>query len=342
MRDKQWKIIQALAVCCFFSVLWFFVQQGSESEKFSENRGRQAETPGSSSKEYTMFLEEEVLDEERVSVHIPGLKNQYKFIFMSDLHIIVENHEISKENLENVRERREQFRTEDGRYAADLWKELPELFHSWNADAVLLGGDMIDYASTSNIECLKEGIDKMDRPVLYVRADHDSEPYNCEGLDKKEMKKLHQAIDGYEKISLIEFQDLCVVGINDSTRQISKGQLEKFREIINLGKPILLLTHVPLAPKADISLLEESRKVWQDRALVWGEGCTYEPNETTSEFLDLIYAKDSLVKAVFCGHLHFTWEGKLTENSLQHVFSAMYPGRVGVITVDGKMQEQGS
>ncbi len=283
-----------------------------------------------------MDMGQTTLEEEFVSVHIPGLKHSYRFIFVSDLHVIVENDEISPDKLENVHTRRESFRTAEGIYSAQLWEEMLEIFNAMDADAILLGGDMIDYASTANIGIVKEGIEKLDAPVLYVRADHDYNPYNCDGLDKKDMKTLHQSIDGYEGVSLMEFEDLCIVGLNDSTKQIKKKQLRRFKEIATLGKPIILLTHVPLESRLDTSLAEESKKVWQDRVLLWGENDYYEPNETTQVFLDMVYADDSPVKAVVCGHLHFSWEGKITEHCLQHVFPEMYSGRYGIITVDGQ------
>ncbi len=63
-------------------------------------------------------------------------------------------------------------------------------------------------------------------------------------------------------------------------------------------------------------------------------GCNYNPDETTQELLDLIYAKDSPVKEIVCGHLHFSWDGSLTENTHQHVSPAI--GKtVGIITVKG-------
>ncbi len=323
-RGSRWhRALQILAICLFLCCLAADARQ--------HRGGKPQDIPGGKEEKNVP-----VLKEEQVSVHIPGLKNHYTFIFMSDVHIIVENDEISPDDLETVRARREEFCSSDGRYASELWKDMPELFHSWDADAVLLGGDMIDFASTSNINCLKEGIDRIDVPVLYVRADHDYNPYHCEGLDKKEMKILHQSIDGYEGVSLLEFEDLCLVGLNNSTEQVSSRQLKRIKEIFEIGKPIILLTHVPINSIVDASLSEQSKAVWQDRALVWGKGCYYEPNKNTDEFLELVYAEDSPVKAVMSGHLHFTWEGQLTQNCMQHVFSAMYPGSVGMITVNGE------
>lgn len=328
------KLMQILAVCFLCFVLgitsWNYKEEIPTPEAENIEAGRE---------EVLQEMEKEtalVLEEESVSVHIPGLKHTYRFIFMSDLHIIVESDEVSEGSLENVRARHEMFQSVNGVYSASLWEELPEFFNTQHTDAILLGGDMIDYASAANITALKKGINKLDAPVMYVRADHDYNPYNCEGLDKKDMKKLHESIDGYEELPIIEFEDMCIVGINNSTKQISKGQLKKFQEAVSLGKPMILLTHVPLASKVDASLQEESKKAWQDRALVWGKGCSDEPNKNTEEFLEMVYDADSPVKAVVCGHLHFAWEGKLTENCMQHVFSAAYPGRYGVITVDGK------
>ncbi len=276
------------------------------------------------------------LKEEKVDIRIPGLKKRYKFVFLSDLHILVENKEVSTESLEEVRARRELFCTEKGMYSARLWKKLPDFINSMDVDAVLLGGDMVDYASTSNLKCLKRGIKKIKAPVVYVRADHDYEPFHCRGLSKKKMKRLHQSMDGYPGISLLEFEDLCIVGINDSTKQISKKQLKQIQKIFAKEKPVILLTHVPLNSLMDTSLEKASKEAWQSRALVWGKGCYYKPNQYTRKFLKLVYGKKSPVKAVLGGHLHFSWEGKLAKGILQHVFSPAYTGSMGIVTVDGK------
>ncbi len=44
------------------------------------------------------------------------------------------------------------------------------------------------------------------------------------------------------------------------------------KEIFAMGKPILLLAHVPFDSKLDSSLQAASKEVWQDRALIWGRG----------------------------------------------------------------------
>ena len=272
---------------------------------------------------------------EEINIHISGLEKEYIFLWLSDLHIITENDEIAPEDIETVAARRESFKNPVGMYSDEFWLQLSESLDDWGADALLFGGDMIDHAANANIACLKEGLDNLDTPYIYVRADHDYAPYYCEVQDEAAVAALHAEIDGYEEISLIEFEDLCLVGINDSTRQISATALQEMKDICEKGKPIILIIHVPLNSLYDTSLEEESKAVWDDRALVWGTNCTYTPDETTQEFLDLVYTEDSPVKEVLAGHLHFSWDGQLTENTAEHVFAPAYPGVIGIVKVSG-------
>ena len=270
---------------------------------------------------------------DEINVNISGLEKEYTFLWLSDLHIITENDEIAAEDLETVAGRRESFKNTVGMYSDEFWLQLSEALDAWGADAIFFGGDMIDHAANANIACLKEGLDKLETPYLYVRADHDYAPYYCAVKDESAVAGLHAEIDGYKEISLIEFDDLCLVGINDSTRPISAAALQEMKDICGKGKPIILITHVPLNSLYDTSLEEESKAVWDGRALIWGENCTYAPDGITQEFMDLVYAEDSPVKEVLAGHLHFTWDGQLTENTGEHVFSSAYLGNIGVIRV---------
>lgn len=272
---------------------------------------------------------------EEINIHIPGLEKEYTFLWLSDMHIITENDEIAVEDLETVEGRRESFKNAVGMYSDEFWLQLSDALDDWGADAFFFGGDMIDHAANANIACLKEGLDNLDTPYLYVRADHDYAPYYCAVKDEETIARLHAKIDGYEEISLIEFEDLCLVGINDSTRQISATALQKMKDICANEKPIILITHVPLNSLYDTSLEEEAKTVWGDRAFVWGENCAYTPDKITQEFIDLVCAEDSPVKEVLAGHLHFSWDGHLTENIGEHVFMPAYHGNIGIVKVGG-------
>ena len=59
------------------------------------------------------------------------------------------------------------------------------------------------------------------------------------------------------------------------------------------------------------------------------------PN-TREELMKLpVYTEDSPFVEVLCGHLHFSWDGQLTEKVHQHVFSAAFDRYMGLITISG-------
>lgn len=276
------------------------------------------------------------LHTEEVSITIPGLQKEYKLLFLSDLHIIVKNDEITPESLETVRQRTEMFKTPDGIASPLLWEQISPILDSFNADAILLGGDMMDYSSTTNIDCLRQGLERLQTPVMYVRADHDYDFTTYCNIEDGRTKQMHQAIDGDHEIFFKELDEILLLGVNNNTSNISAEALENIKEVFAMGKPIILLTHVPLNSALDTSLAEQSKAAWQDRALVWGQDCTYVPDEITKEFLEMVYAENSPVKQVLSGHLHFSWDGALTRSVNEHVFAPAFQGNIGVVTVKGR------
>lgn len=196
---------------------------------------------------------------------------------------------------------------------------------------------MIDYASKANIESLKNGIDQINVETMYLRADHDyGRSYNP-NLTTDYITQLEKSIDENLEVYCKDLGEILIVGIDNSTSQISDEALAKLKEIFTNGKPIILATHVPLNSKVDNNLAEESKKVWQDRNLTWDEtGTTYTADENTKKFLNLLYAENSPVKAVLAGHLHFKHTGKINENITQYVFDASYQGKIGVLHIVGK------
>lgn len=272
---------------------------------------------------------------EQVEIKIEGLKHSYRFVWVSDLHIITENDEIKEESLEAVRERKNGlFLTADGKTSARLWEELPEVINRCEADAVFFGGDMVDFASASNLEKLKEGYDKIRAPILYVRADHDYGRWHT-SLSKEDVLELQAKTAEQKNINYLEYEDLCILGINKSTSNISDQMLKKIKKIFALGKPIILVMHVPVDSLTDSSLAEASRAARENRELIWGLKGTsyYEPDENTKEFLSMAYDENGPVREILCGHLHLTWDGKITDTVGGHVFSPAFSNSIGIINV---------
>lgn len=283
---------------------------------------------------------------EEVHITIPGMTDEVKLAYISDLHIVTLSEEIDESQKEAVASRTG-WSSYEGVSAEKQWPGWVDTLNNMDVDYVLFGGDMVDVPSSSNIEVLKTDMDRLNKPYMYIRADHDQSysPYLTPGLDTEKLIGYQQTVCEVEDVYIKEFDDFIIVGWNLSTSLISPEGLEKIKEAANTGKPLILLTHVPIQPLFDDTLSEKSKEVYRDRALIWGRypGQThYFPTEdtpdgiATGELMDMIYADDSPFMEVLCGHLHFTWDGQLTEKVHQHVFSAAFNRYMGLITISGE------
>ena len=129
----------------------------------------------------------------------------------------------------------------------------------YHADAVLFAGDMIDYLSTENIKCFKIGLDQIKTPSMYVRSDHDVGIGYTPNISKSYANQLLQEVGKNESIYLMEYEQLLVLGINNSASQITKQQMEEITNIYNNAtKPIVVVTHVPINSMIDNGLKKAS------------------------------------------------------------------------------------
>ena len=278
---------------------------------------------------------------ETIEIQIEGLKKDYAFLWIADLHVIGDDlSEVEEKSKDAIHHRIEIFKNpHNGLTTLENWQLLPDCLNKSGADAILFGGDICDFGSISSIQALKDGMKKLTVPYMYARADHDVSPWWLSTRNDKEIKELHKSIDGYEPVQVMEFDDLMVVSFNTATSNMPEEGLKRFKEVYAKGKPIILNTHVPFNSLVDSSLGDLCIKNdVKHRNLTWGKGCTYNPNAITQEFLDLVCAADSPVKTVLAGHLHSCspWHRMLTDKISQHLFVPAFKGNIGVIYVKRK------
>ena len=272
--------------------------------------------------------------EER-TIEIPGLENTYHFLFLADMHILVLSDEVAESERDMMQNRRLEF-SSNGHDSAEIFGQIVKNANKAKPDGVLLGGDIIDYLSLANVECLNENLSRLKMPYLFVTADHDM---SCWWTDysEEEQDQLREKLN-YEPVQVMDYDEFLVVGISGNTSQLQEDALERIREVFALGKPVILVQHVPLASVVDEDLRHKSEKMWDGRALLWGDDCSYDANETTQEFLDMVHAPDSPVVAILAGHLHFEQEGMVNDHVKQFLFNPAYTGEVAYITVKSTAQ----
>ena len=273
---------------------------------------------------------------ESVHVTIPGMLGERKLAYLSDLHIIsmIENlSDIDKEKLSI----RQKWASNGDVISKDQWPEWVEYLNAGDFDYVLFGADMIDFASEDTIHAFKGGLKNLKKPYMYVRADHDYLPYQGSGLTDRDGMELQKTVCEYADAFTKDFGDFILFGWNNSTSRMTEAGITKWREVLATGKPVIVLTHVPIEPLSDDSLATISKNLFRGEELLWGLNTNYyEPDDYTREFLCDIYGEGSPVKEILCGHLHYTWDGFVSPTVHQHVFSPAFQGYIGIIEISGR------
>ena len=274
----------------------------------------------------------------REDVDLPGYEGSCDLLFLSDLHIVEKDDpDVSADQMETVNQRYAAFSNEYGP-AAEYWKKLSAAIDGLGADYVLLGGDMVDYCSESTVKQLKEGLDRIRTPWMYVRADHDLGNWYSKDETPEEAKLLQDTAGPNEDVMTADIGgDLRIIGWNDSTSQLTGAAAERMNQELwkaqDEKKTVILLTHVPLYTEQDEEMAELSRQAWQDRVLCWGSGCYHWPDANTASCLQNILSAESPVQLVLTGHVHYDHEGMLTEKTRQYTFAPCYTDRVTLLHI---------
>lgn len=281
---------------------------------------------------------------EEVTVAVEGLGREYTIAWVSDLHLVSDHAagdalgDVHAEYLEAVSKRYGELAvTADGIHAEELWPEIVKYLNYNAFDGVIFGGDMMDYCSNSNVAKLKEGLDSLRIPYIYIRADHDyGTYYGGVFFTEAEARALHQTIDGDQiAYKFWDRNDFIVLGIDNSTKDMPEYYLNLVTDVYSRGKPVIMATHVPYEPGTDggDSLAALSMQV-RGTIYYWSDASDhFRPNDITRQYLERIYDADTPVGQVLAGHLHASWDGELTPQVRQHIFAPAFGGSIGIIHI---------
>ena len=269
------------------------------------------------------------VDEVNIEV---GLEKPVTLIVVNDLHLQINNDEIAEDSKEFMTTRVQDFAT-GGLTTENRWKKLPKLINDVDADYVLFAGDMLDFNSAATASALKEGMEQLNKPYMYVRADHDMECYWQAAPSASDADERQAAICDNDLLMVQDLGEIIIMGVNFTQNNISETTLERIKEVMAMGKPVVVLTHIPVGQWQGTELQENSEEVRGGRRLYWAPGADKEPGETTAAYLNLIYAEDSPVVAVLAGHLHAKWEGQVSPNAIEHIFAPCFMNNIGIVNI---------
>ncbi|MBR2403927.1 MAG: metallophosphoesterase [Lachnospiraceae bacterium] len=268
-------------------------------------------------------------------VIIPGLQEEYEFLFLADLHLAIKTRE-DVGPYGDADTRIAAFSNAKGTVSAEQFPQWIAYANKHGIDAVLMGGDMIDYYSDANAEFLAGWISKLEMPYLFTIGNHELfSPWEESIPENSVIYGLFQ--NGDKSFQVLDYEEFAICAIDNEAYQVSEKALAEMRGWLeaNPQKPVILLAHVPFYTENDRTLLETSVNVW-GQALLIGEGeGTRDTTQVSRDFLNMILAKESPVVAIFTGDNHFYYKSNLTDSVPQWIAAPAYAGDGMVIKVRG-------
>ena len=250
-----------------------------------------------------------------------GLKKEYRFFQISDMHISYCDSLSSAIDI-NEKERCEkqwnsmkiQFANDnnefyDERYNIDSTVLLEALLNhakNFKANAIILSGDIMDRVTESSMRYLKSLFEKSEIPIIYCLGNHDYMNENGDNVCQYERFKDFTQNPEYFSVDYDEFELLVI----DNNKAISEKQLQFLKEKIASNKKLLLVEHKPLL------LGEFGEKLLNKIGSYFFIG-TEKDADTTKEYVNLVKENGNRFIAVLCGHIHSAKEYKITDNLMQ-------------------------
>lgn len=264
-----------------------------------------------------------VVDSELI---IDGIEQEYVLMHISDVHMNVCDSLSDEKEVEKGREcektwfnLREYFAKSFGEPFGEEHKLSSEatfdkmlaLAEEMKPNALLLSGDMLDYTNGGSVRALKRKLAGYDGKYMFVPGNHDGGT-SC-GLTK----------DG---VQVLDFGEFMIVGIDNSNRTVSDLQLAELKAVCALGRPIIMLQHIPIMTEVNREYLTG-----------FGEYFSVDIKSDNKNAAELarLEAEEPIIKAILCGHIHGHRDLGIADGKRQLSASSGLVGFVHRVTVRG-------
>lgn len=240
------------------------------------------------------------------TLQLPGFQGEYDILFLTDTHVVIQDETDSPQEAEEGAARQAELRNAEGVSAAEQLKDWIDYANEQRVDAVLFGGDIIDYPSAGNLDFLEEQLGRLDMPYLYTPGNHDW-TYPWEYMTEFGKENYLPLLEPYmaedTDIHTWETEDLLIIAVDNSPGQVSHEAMERYEQLLDTEKPVIVLVHVPFLTQ---SVLARAREEWASGVVIGGGnyGGIYE-NDDSKRFVKLTAAEESPVELMLAGHVHF-------------------------------------
>lgn len=199
---------------------------------------------------------------------------------------------------------------------------------------VIHTGDMTDCISHNNMKYIKAFTDEVD--CQFTVGNHDFRTFLGTGYDCDASRD-----ENRERINALYHNDICfssriingvnLVGIDNVYYQFYPYQLERLKEEVKKGYPIILTVHVPLYEESLYHLIVQGERLYASQIAVPEEMMQNYPEKRyiqqratdfTREMVAFIENEPS-VKAILTGHVHKSFES-LVAGRIPQIVTGLY------------------
>lgn len=258
-------------------------------------------------------------DGNRIRLQCAGLSRPIKLVFAADTHLSRDDargdayREFSK-RMAGGYQRTKHFQSGGETHPEACFEETLEVVRREKADLLVLGGDIFSFPSEAAIEWVTARLGTLEVPWLYTAGNHDWHYEGMEGSSaalrsKWIAERLLPLYGGRDPMNaLFEIAGIKILLIDNSTCEVSPGQLEFFRREAASGNPLILCVHIPLyAPGRPVGFgcghpewgaaTDKNHRI--ERRPIWPE----RHSEVTMDFHREVFASPHLL-GIFAGHIH--------------------------------------
>ena len=274
---------------------------------------------------------------DETKIHIPQLEQDYEIWFLADSHVIVEDGSEDEQTAAYAAERKLVFANETGYPSDVIFSQFIDKANEEKPDLVLLGGDIIDFPSEANVAYLKSELQRLTVPYVMTYGNHDW-TFPWEYMTEAGSATYRPMLEDAMGDAVLELEDLVVVSVDNSSNQVTPESLEEVKEAAAMGKPVVLLLHVPLSTE---ELIVKAKENWTNPVTLGMQmhgGIA--PNEASTELWHMTHEEESPIKAVLAGHVHFAYEEALSDATVEIITDAAFKGKATKIYLQKNKEHQ--
>ncbi len=274
----------------------------------------------------------------RKDVIIPGLKNEYRILHITDSHVVMCNEKEGEYIIEgdgywggtklaDFYNLRHNHFLVDGVPTSELFEKMcDELAANPDcADVIVFTGDILDFFAQSAFDFIKRNIDKLKTPYMFVIGNHDM---IFSGMSEEEVRERFKALTGENTdLQKMKLGELTLIGVYNGPYYYPEKSLNDLMNALEGEDNVILFQHVPLSTKEfHKHNADQGKPDWSigDEGVCNGDGW--------KTVFAKVQENDSPIKALICGDCHIEHESKLG-NVPQYTspLNTMYPPYLYVI-----------